>query len=531
MEFVNKSFHLSLQVCDEVSELINEFCSQRRVKREDAVRCRLVAENCLTQWLSHGFENGDLTLRMGMRLRTHFVTLELKGSQYDPTEVRDDEFGQFVDGVIVNLGLEPEYSYNHGRNCITFMLRRKPQNQLVVLAFALFVAVAIGSLGMLLSDDVRGTLLTGVVQPLNDAFFHVLTCIAGPMVFLSVVWGIYGIGDMETLGRIGRCLLLRYLRVGFLAGCCAMPLFFLLGPGLSQTSGADARLSSIADMVFGIIPSNVVEPFSTGNTLQIIFLAVVVALGLLCLGQRTKVVADIVDQTNALVGFLMGIVGKFVPLLIALVVIDMIWAGKISAVIGIWKVVLAVLSALILMGVAFLLLTSMRRRVSPLLLAKKWLPVFTIAFSTASSMAAYGTCVRTLENRLGVDHSFTNFGLPLGIVMQRAASTVYLLLDMFYFANQYDVSCDFVWLVTALLVCWIMAIATPPIPGGGTVVLTMLFAQLGIPQEALGIAMAFEVVADFPVTAFDQVGILTTITNVSAELDMLDEDVLRAEIE
>jgi Na+/H+-dicarboxylate symporter len=115
--------------------------------------------------------------------------------------------------------------------------------------------------------------------------------------------------------------------------------------------------------------------------------------------------------------------------------------------------------------------------------------------------------------------------------MQRAASTVYLLLDMFYFANQYDVSCDFVWLVTALLVCWIMAIATPPIPGGGTVVLTMLFAQLGIPQEALGIAMAFEVVADFPVTAFDQVGILTTITNVSAELDMLDEDVLRAEIE
>jgi hypothetical protein len=59
----------------------------------------------------------------------------------------------------------------------------------------------------------------------------------------------------------------------------------------------------------------------------------------------------------------------------------------------------------------------------------------------------------------------------------------------------------------------------------------MLFAQLGIPQEALGIAMAFEVVADFPVTAFDQVGILTTITNVSAELDMLDEDVLRAETE
>ena len=116
MEFVNKSFQLSLQVCDEVPELINEFCSQSRVKREDAVRCRLVAENCLMQWLSHGFENDKLTLRMGMRLRTHFVTLELKGPQFDPTEVRDDEFGQFIDGIMVNLGLEPEYSYKRGCN-------------------------------------------------------------------------------------------------------------------------------------------------------------------------------------------------------------------------------------------------------------------------------------------------------------------------------------------------------------------------------------------------------------------------------
>ena len=530
MESVRKSFQLSIGVCDEVPELINDFCLRVRVKREDTVRCRLVAEDCLVHWLGNGLEGSELTLLMGTRLRTPFVTLELKGPQDDPTSVRDEEFGLFIDGVMVNLGLEPEYSFSRGRNCVTFMLRRKPRKQLAALAFALANATVVGFLGMLvLPDDVRETLLTGILQPMNDAFFHILTCLAGPMVFLSVVWGIYGIGDMETLGRIGKRLLLRYLRVGILAGCCAMPLFLLLGPDLSGASGAGTKLSSIADMVFGIIPSNIVEPFYTGNTLQIIFLAVVVALGLLCLGRRTDVVAKIVDQTNALVGFLMGIVGKFVPLLIALVVIDMIWAGKLSAVAGIWKLVVVLLAALIAMGVAFVLLTSFRRKVSPLLLAKKCLPAFAIALSTASSMATFGTSVKTLEERLGVDHSLTSFGLPLGIVMQRSAGTVYLLLDMFYFANQYDVACDPTWLVTALFICWVMAVATPPIPGGGTVVLTMLFAQLGIPEEALGIAMALEVVTDFPVTAFEQLGILTTLTNVSAELNMLDEDVLRSE--
>ena len=56
----------------------------------------------------------------------------------------------------------------------------------------------------------------------------------------------------------------------------------------------------------------------------------------------------------------------------------------------------------------------------------------------------------------------------------------------------------------------------------------MLFAQLGIPAEALALALAVDVLADFYVTAFEQVCLLNTLANVSSELDMIDLDTLRA---
>ena len=56
----------------------------------------------------------------------------------------------------------------------------------------------------------------------------------------------------------------------------------------------------------------------------------------------------------------------------------------------------------------------------------------------------------------------------------------------------------------------------------------MLFAQLGIPAEALALALAVDVLADFYVTAFEQTCLLNTLVNVSSELGMIDEDILRA---
>ena len=55
---------------------------------------------------------------------------------------------------------------------------------------------------------------------------------------------------------------------------------------------------------------------------------------------------------------------------------------------------------------------------------------------------------------------------------------------------------------------------------------TVAFAQLGIPAEAMGIALAIDAIIDFPATAANVSGWQLTLIHVADTLDMLDEETL-----
>ena len=57
--------------------------------------------------------------------------------------------------------------------------------------------------------------------------------------------------------------------------------------------------------------------------------------------------------------------------------------------------------------------------------------------------------------------------------------------------------------------------------------LTVVFTQLGIPLEMMGIALAICSITDFPGTALNVSGWQLTLIDVADQLDMLDHDVLK----
>ena len=83
------------------------------------------------------------------------------------------------------------------------------------------------------------------------------------------------------------------------------------------------------------------------------------------------------------------------------------------------------------------------------------------------------------------------------------------------------------WLITGAVICTVLAIASPPVAGGGAVVYAMMFAQMGIPSEAIALALIIDMITDFGVTAFEVTALPLTLINVSSKMNMLDEDVLR----
>ena len=315
--------------------------------------------------------------------------------------------------------------------------------------------------------------------------------------------------------------------IGILCTLIALPFFDLQ---FAMHSGGGTQLDSLFRMVLGFFPSNIVSPFQEGNTLQIIFLGSAVGAALLVLGSQTELVAQTIEQINLLLQFLMELISKLVPWFIFIVLVQLVWSDTLNVVLSAWKPLLILILLAVLMATGMVLLAAIRTKVSPVLLFQKGLSTLIIAMTTASSVASFGNCITTCEKRLGIGSNITSFGVPLGIVMFPPASALCFILICIYSAEVFAVQCSVTWIVLAVFAGTILAIASPPIPGGTLTCYTILFAQLGIPEDALVAAMALNVLCDFIATGINMFCLQMELVVQAKNTDTLNIKILKKDL-
>ncbi len=528
MEKTVREYDLTDGGIDAASEAIDQFLAQAKVAKREALRVRLAMEEALLCYRGrHTAERA--TLRLQRRLRSIRVEAAIPGERLDPfREGNDlDEGGAMLSSMMANMGLAPLWQYRDGVNRILFTPKReKRQSFIASMAAAVILAVVLGLLGQLLPDGLRAGITDGVITPVFNTFMGLLSAVAGPMIFLSVAWGICCIGDTATLGRIGKRMVTHFVLMTFLltaaGGAAMLPLF-----SVSAGGGAAFDPSELRDMVLDIIPDNFFTPFTEGNPLQIIFVAVLVGIALLVLGEKVSVAATFIEQANYVVQLIMGAVSTLVPVFVFGSILNMLLSDSFSALVRSYKVVLALGLSLLTVTLIYLVLVCVRLRVRPGVLLKKIMPTFLLGLSTASSVAAYSTNVECCEKDLGIDPRLIRFGVPLGQVVFMPGAAVTLLAAALGMAEVYGVTISPSWLLTALFITAVLAIAAPPVPGSALTCYTLLFVQLGVPAEAVAITTALNVVLEFTSTAVNLFGLQMALTLVGNSLDMLDADALR----
>jgi len=523
---------LTNEAVDEISEKISEFLGTINTESKNILRIRLLVEELLLDWQNHFSEQAKCQVRIGQRFRRPFIQLEVEGESYNPLDADNTEdYGFYRNRLLANMGLAPLFSYENGRNKIIFKLKKPKINPLLSLAAAVIAGLLVGAIGLFIPDALKLSILNSFLTPIYDTFFNVLGTIAGPMVFLSVAWGIYGIGDTATFGRIGKRMIIHFIRGVFLIciACVALSLIFF-SLNLVWKSGVTAQLNNLFQMILGFVPTDIITPFQDGNSLQIILLGAAIGVALLILGKQTESVAKAIEQINYVIQFLMEIISTLVPYFIFIVLVQMIWSDTLDVVLSAWKPLLVFLITILLTAAAMVLIAAHHGKVSPLLLLKKGLPTFIIGMTTASSVATFGTCSNVCEKKLGVSNNITSFGVPLGIVMFPPATAMYFIITCIYSAEIYNIECSVVWFILAVFTAAVLAIASPPIPGGTLTCYTIMFTQLGLPTEALVVALALDVLCDFVATGMNMFCLQMELVIQSSKMGMLDEKILRKKI-
>lgn len=520
-------YELAPSSIDEASENIIDFLTKEKVDSKEIQRIRLSVEEILLKYIDLFGHGKSFTLSMSKRFRTLRVELAVEGESMDPFADGSEEKGAILNNLLTNLGLAPTWKYKNGQNIIAFVAKkRKKIPQALQLAIAIASAVALGCFCLLLPDKASVFISVEVVTPVFNTFMGLLSAIAGPIIFLSVVWGICGIGDMATFGRLGKKMIGRYLLVSVIVGVATTALFASLFT--TATSGATSfAFSDLYAMILDIIPSNFFEPFVSGNSLQIIFIAIIVGLTMLVLGNRIPVMVTLIDQLNMVMQGIMGAISSFIPFFVFGSIFNMIVGNKLLSVAKSYKLVLVMLLGDIILMAAYLAIVCLRKKVSPMTLLKKMMPTYIIGLTTASTVAAYQTNISTCEKKLGIDKKLIDIGVPLGQVIFMPGAIILFAAAAFGMAETYGVAITPIWMLTAFIISVILAIAAPPVSGSALTCYTILFMQLGIPAEAVAVVTALNVILEFIATAVNLFCLQAEMIEISGSLNLLDKDALR----
>ncbi|MGH7340056.1 MAG: cation:dicarboxylate symporter family transporter, partial [Candidatus Rokuibacteriota bacterium] len=166
------------------------------------------------------------------------------------------------------------------------------------------------------------------LKPAADGFVNLVRMLIGPIVFLTVVLGIAGAGDLKKVGRVGIKSLIYFEVVSTLALVIGLIVAntwrpgegFNVDPAALDTSAVDSYAKAAAgqtttQFVLRIIPRTFADAFSgSGDMLQVLFVAILFGFALSRLGARAEMVLRFLEQASHVFFGIMNLVMKLAPI-------------------------------------------------------------------------------------------------------------------------------------------------------------------------------------------------------------------------
>ena len=162
------------------------------------------------------------------------------------------------------------------------------------LYFQVLVGIALGVLVGWLWPETGQAL-----KPLGDGFIKLVKMIITPVIFLTVVTGIAGMADLKAFGRVGAKALAYFMTFSTLALAIGLIVGNLVRPGeglnvdpasLDTNAVANyvsqAQERTLTEFVLHIIPDTAFSAFTSGEILQVLFVAILFGIALTLTGER-----------------------------------------------------------------------------------------------------------------------------------------------------------------------------------------------------------------------------------------------------
>lgn len=328
------------------------------------------------------------------------------------------------------------------------------------------------------------------MKVIGDTFIQIVKLFIAPIIFLTIVLGISGMGDLRKVGRIGIKALIYFEIVTTFALAIGVLAAYVIQPGKIDKSGLDIQDAS----KYTSNPRTEFDWwqfFMDNFTLQVLVVAIVCGILLNYYSKRESVVATlykaskIVFKALKFVMFLapLGAFGGMAYTVGKFGLHTLIPLGKLMFTV---YITMAIFIFLVLGGI----LRYYKMRIWDFI---KYLKAeLLIVLGTSSSEPALPNLMDKLE-RLGCSKSVVGLVVPTGYSFNLDGTSIYLSMCVIFLAQLYNVHLSFGEILTIIGLLMITSKGAAGVTGSGFIVLaSTLTAIHKIPLEGLAFLLGVD---------------------------------------
>ena len=521
---------------------IEETLKKLRLKKRDLMEALLISEETMLLLSKHAPEDASIKVTVTRRLGVPRIRLVIPGTPVAQDEhlgtVSIDQLGAETENAIRSVmlrGYADSIKYRHSRseNILTIVTgipeRILATRTVVSLVFSLITALL---LRQILSDDAVQWLSIHLLSPVENLFISALMCLTAPAVFVSIACSMFRFEGFSELGRSGKTVVATYLLTSVAAAIIGVVVFELFLPGevgvlTTQASGGTGEVFSLLAILETLIPPNIVEPFISVNSLQLMVVALTIGAALTMSGKRVRHLKVLLEELDVLCGKVSSLVMHTVPVVVYCSTANALLNARAEVLLATAELILVLIAGMAVLLLLYGLILVAAARLNPIPLLKKYVPVMKSVFLKGSTVAAIPINMRVSRRQLGVPKSICAFSIPLGATINMDGNCMCLTVISLFFARICGVAFGTNEMIVLLLLVLILSLGAPIVPGTLILCMVTLLTQMGIDVRVISLVIGINFILEMLLGLVNSIGNVVVALLVARKEKTLDLDTYR----
>ena len=276
-------------------------------------------------------------------------------------------------------------------------------------------------------------------------------------------------------------------------------------PEVTANTGLDKSGFNVRDFFKHIFPSSIFDAMGKNEILQIVVFAIFFGVAAGSLGQRAEEFIRNLDMLSHIMLKITTAVMKFAPFAVFAAVSSVIAENGLGIMLTYGKFMASFYGSILILWLVIILISSLVLKRRTFHLVSMLRQPILLAFSTASSEAAYPKTLEQVE-RFGCKNKIASFVLPIGYSFNLDGSMMYCSFAAVFIAQVYSIDMTISQQLLMLLVLMITSKGIAGVPRASLVVIAATLSQFNLPEAGVLLILGIDHFLDMARSATNVLG-------------------------